>query len=401
MNVTIFPSTVHGSVSAPPSKSMAHRYLIAAGLCQGKSIVHGLAPSQDILATIDCLKAMGATVDFNGHTAEITGTNPITSSRDTILPCRESGSTLRFFIPLCLLSRNPHTLTGYGRLLERPQEIYRSLCREKGYCFQQTTDAITVQGPLQGGNYTLAGNVSSQFVTGLLYALPFTQGDSTITLLPPVESRSYIQLTLSALQAFGVEAKWINETTLFVKKGRYHATEITVEGDYSNAAFLDAFNYLGSNVSVTGLNPQSLQGDRVYQQGFAELKKGNATISLADCPDLGPIYMAMAAALHGATFTHTARLKIKESDRGAAMAQELAKFGINTTLNDNSVVVHPSPLKAPTQPLNGHNDHRIVMALATLCTLVGGTITDAEAVSKSFPDYFQVITSLGVSLKEV
>ncbi len=401
MNIAIFPSKVQGIVMAPPSKSMAHRYLIAAGLCQGTSRVHGLSPSQDILATIDCLKVMGATVDFNGSTAVITGTNPKISFGKSILPCRESGSTLRFFIPLCLLSQNPHTLSGYGRLMERPQEIYITLCMDNGYGFQQTADAITVQGPLQSGNYTLAGNVSSQFVTGLLYALPFTDGDSTITLIPPVESRSYINLTLSALQTFGIDAQWENETTLSVKKGNYQATEITVEGDYSNAAFLDAFNYLDSKVQVIGLNPDSLQGDKVYQQGFSALKRGNATISLADCPDLGPIYMAMAAALHGATFTHTARLKIKESDRGAAMAKELAKFSVKTEISANTITIHPSELKAPTELLQGHNDHRIVMALATLCTLVGGTIVDAQAVAKSFPNYFQVLSSLGVSLKEV
>ncbi len=401
MTVTISPSKVNGKITAPPSKSMAHRYLIAAGLSQGTGTVHNLSYSEDILATIDCLKAMGATVEINGNTATITGINPKDSCGKAILPCRESGSTLRFFIPLCLLSQNPHTLSGYGRLMERPQEVYKSLCLENGYAFQQSKDTITVQGPLKGGNYTLAGNVSSQFITGLLYALPFADCDSTITLIPPVESRSYIDLTLNALQSFGIQAYWANETTLTVKKGDYKATQITVEGDYSNAAFLDAFNYLDSKVQVNGLNPHSLQGDKVYEQGFVALQNGAPTLSLANCPDLAPIYMAMAAALHGATFTDTARLKIKESDRGTVMAQELAKFGVKTEIGENTITVHPCSLNAPTVPLESHNDHRIVMALSTLCTLVGGTITNAQAVSKSFPDYFQVIASLGVSLKEV
>lgn len=401
MNIQISPAKAAGTISAPPSKSMAHRLLIAAGLSCGTSKIHGLAPSEDILATIDCLKALGAKVTLENDTATVIGTNPKQSNGETILPCRESGSTLRFFLPLCLLSCETHTLTGYGRLLQRPQEVYQTLCQKQGLSFSQDQEKILVKGPLTGGDYTLPGNISSQFITGLLYALPLTQRESTITLIPPVESRSYINLTLSALKTFGIEANWVNDTMLSVKPGNYHPTETTVEGDYSNAAFLDALALLGGSLTVTGLNPNSLQGDKVYQEGFLALSKPNATLSLADCPDLGPIYMAIAAAMQGATFTNTARLKIKESNRGAAMAQELQKFGIQTTLEENTIVVHPGLLTAPTELLNGHNDHRIVMALATLCTITGGTITQAQAVAKSFPDYFQVLTSLGIPLKEV
>ncbi len=401
MTIELTPQKAKGIVTAPPSKSMAHRLLIAAGLSQGTSIIRGLSPSEDILATIDCLKALGAAVSLNQGTATVTGTIPKNSKGLATLPCRESGSTLRFFIPLCLLSDAPHTLTGYGRLMQRPQEIYKQLCQENQLQFQQNDSQILVQGPLQGGNYTLPGNVSSQFITGLLYALPLTGRDSTITLIPPVESRSYINLTLSALKTFGIDAKWLDETTLSVKQGQYQSTETTVEGDYSNAAFLDALNVLGGKVTIEGLVEDSLQGDKVYKHGFDTLKKGNATLSLADCPDLGPIYMAMAAALYGGTFTDTARLKIKESDRGVVMAEELAKFGIRTDVMENTIVVHAAPLLKPRELLQGHNDHRIVMTLATLCTVTGGTITDAQAVAKSFPDYFQVIASLGIPLKEV
>ena len=401
MNITISPSKAQGTVTAPPSKSMAHRYLIAAGLSKGKSIVRNLAPSQDILATIDCLRSLGAQIEFDGATATIIGTNPVTANPQVPLNCRESGSTLRFFIPLCLLSNTPTTLVGYGRLMQRPQSVYETICQEQGLTFYQTEETIHLEGPLQAGNFTLQGNISSQFITGLLFALPFANGECTITILPPVESRSYINLTLSVLQEFGIEARWLNDTTLQVVPGTYTARNVTVEGDYSNAAFLDAFNYLGGKVTLNGLNPCSLQGDKVFKQGFDALYHGVPSLSLMDCPDLGPIYMAMAAALHGATFTDTARLKIKESDRGMAMALELAKFGAKTEVLENSIIVHPSSLSAPNEPLNAHNDHRIVMALATLCTITGGTIVNAQAVEKSFPEYFQVISSLGVSLKEV
>lgn len=395
MNIRIKKSKAVGVVTAPPSKSMAHRLLMGAGLARGTSTIHNLAPSQDILATIDCLTALGATVTLCGTTATVIGADP-KRVQNALLPCRESGSTLRFMLALCLLSPHQNTLSGAPRLLERPQSVYEELCRQKGYHYIKNDRQITVAGPLSGGNYTLAGDMSSQFITGLLYALPLTGQDSTLTLTGKIESRSYIDLTLQALQSFGIDAAWLTENTLGVKAGAYQPRTLTVEGDYSNAAFLDALSLVGGDVTVTGLTPHSLQGDKVYQQGFAALKEGHATLSLADCPDLGPIYMAVAAAFHGGVFTHTARLKIKESDRGAAMAQELSKFGVPVTVEDNRITVHPTPLTTPKEPLCGHNDHRIVMALATLCTLTGGEIQEAEAVTKSFPDYFEQIRSLGI-----
>ncbi len=398
MKVAIKKSKGIGTVQAPPSKSMAHRLLIGAALSNGTSVIHNVDPSQDILATIECLQALGATVILHGSTATVTGANPKTAKNLT-LPCRESGSTLRFMIPLCLLSEHVNTLLGSPRLLERPQTVYEELCKEKGRLFEKNAQAIRVAGPLQGGHYTVAGNVSSQFITGLLYAFPLTGQDSTITLAGEVESRSYINLTLQALNQFGIDAAWDSPNTLQVKAGEYQPQTLTVEGDYSNAAFLDALTLLGGDVTVTGLDPHSLQGDKVYKQDFPALKEGCPTISLKNCPDLGPVYMALAAAFHGGVFTDTARLKIKESDRGIAMAEELAKFGVSVTVEDNRITVHPSPLNTPTQPLCGHNDHRIVMALSLLCTITGGTIQGAEAVTKSFPDYFEQICSLGIHVE--
>lgn len=401
MTVTIAPGKASGTVAAPPSKSMAHRLLIAAGLSKGQSTIHGLAPSEDILATIDCLQALGANIQFTNNTAVITGCDPRLAPAHTLLPCRESGSTLRFFIPICLLAAQKRVLTGYGRLMERPQSVYETLCQEQNLLFRRTNTDITVQGPIIGNHFTVPGNVSSQFITGLMMALPLTGQDCTITLTGAIESRSYIDLTLQALAWFHIQGQWQNEYTLLVKAGRYQACDITVEGDYSNAAFLDALTVLGGQVTVTGLWEQSLQGDRIYQQVFSDLSKQAAEISLANCPDLGPILMAVAAALHGGYFTHTARLRIKESDRGTAMAQELAKFGIEVKITENTITVKTGRLRKPIIPLCGHNDHRIVMALATLCTLTGGTIEGAEAVAKSYPDYFRQLAALGIDIKEV
>ena len=398
MIAAIRPAKANGVVAAPPSKSMAHRLLLAAGLSTDESVVSNLAYSRDVRATIDCLKALGATVTLADDRATVRGVDPQTRTRFATLPCTESGSTLRFFLPLCLLSDAPATLTGTATLLSRPLSVYKPLCQAQGLRFDLSETAVTVAGRLQGGDLTLRGDVSSQFITGLLYALPLQTRDSTLTLLPPIESRSYIDLTLSALETFGVRAAWTDETTLHIPGGqRYLPQRIAVEGDWSNAAFLEGLNLLGGQVTVTGLNEDSLQGDRVYRAHFAALQGGTPTISLADCPDLGPVLFALAAAKNGATFTEIGRLRIKESDRVGAMQQELQKLGVKTLASESTLTVYPG-LHAPTEQLYGHNDHRIVMALSLLCTLVGGEIAGAEAVGKSFPDYFDRLKQLGVPI---
>ena len=398
MKVTLSPKKLAGTVAAPPSKSIAHRYLIAAACADGESRIRGISTSEDISATIDCLCALGAEITLSGDVAVVRGIDPRTAAPKAPLPCRESGSTLRFFLPICLLSGKEVTLTGSRRLMERPLSVYESLANERGFALTRRDGGVSVCGPLSGGEYTVRGDVSSQFITGLLFALPFA-GGGVIRLLPPVESRSYLDLTVAALARFGLAITSPDEYTLVVPAAdRLTPCDLTVEGDYSNSAFLEALTLLGHGVHVTGLTEDSRQGDRVYRDYFQALLTGTPTLSLADCPDLGPILMAVAAALHGARFTDTARLAIKESDRGVAMAEELKKFGINVTLAKNEITVPASYPKTPKEPLCGHNDHRIVMALATLSTLVGGEIEGAEAVKKSLPEYFSLLTSLGAQV---
>lgn len=399
MNVTISPSRLTGAVSAPPSKSMAHRLLIAAGLAKGTSEIRGIADSEDVLATLDLLRALGADCQKQGDTVTVTGTDPRRAVVTEAPSCRECGSTLRFFIPLCLLSERDITLTGSERLFARPLSVYEELCREQGLTFRRKQNSVTLCGPLRGGEFTLRGDVSSQFISGLLFALPLCDGDSTIRLLPPVESRSYIDMTLDALATFGVRAEWQDELTLTVTGNQsYVACSTQVEGDYSNAAFFLALRTLGMDVEVTDLPDVTRQGDRICRDYFYALQKGAPTLSLRDCPDLGPILMAVAAAKHGCVLTDTGRLAIKESDRGAAMATELAKLGVSVTRTEDTILVSGGMLRAPNEPLSGHNDHRIVMALATLCSLVGGTVEGAEAVRKSLPDYFDIMKSLGLEM---
>ncbi len=399
MRVTIHPSKAIGTVAAPPSKSMAHRLLIAGALADGKSTIRGIHLSQDISATLRCLKALGAEYELNGDTVTIGGCKPNLLRKGTVLDCGESGSTLRFLLPLCLLSGKEAVLTGTPYLLDRPMDIYEKLCLQNGMVYHKESDGIHVKGLLKSGDFRIPGNVSSQFISGLLFALPLLGRSGTITVLPPIESVPYIDLTLQALNQFGVEARWQDERTLYVPAGGYTPCDTTVDGDYSNAAFFEALNVLGGKVAITGLSQDSRQGDRVYQKMFPLIKAGTASLHLGDCIDLAPICFATAAACHGGIFNGTRRLAIKESNRAEAMAQELRKFGVNVSVEDNHVVIFPAAFHAPNEILSGHNDHRVVMALAVLLTLCGGTIEGAEAVSKSFPDFFEKLGSLGIEVQ--
>ncbi|MBQ6635588.1 MAG: 3-phosphoshikimate 1-carboxyvinyltransferase [Lachnospiraceae bacterium] len=437
MRVTISPSAARGSMDAPPSKSMAHRLLICAGLAEGTSVITNVDLSRDIRATMACLQALGADMVFEKGTVTVRGISrdvltgfgrpaaePASGSPDGILsesasgrpaaaaaapvllPCGESGSTLRFLLPLCLLREQESRLTGSRTLLTRPLAVYEKICRDQNLVFEKGPEEVLVGGQLRAGEYVLPGNVSSQFVSGLLFALPFLEEDSVIRLVPPVESRPYIDMTLQALRQFGIrvdrepaDRQAEGDFRLRIRGGgKYLArTGLEVEGDYSNAAFFQALDRLGGRVTVGGLAEDSLQGDRVCSTYLDMLDRGFAEIDLSDCPDLGPVLMAFAAAREGGRFRGTRRLKIKESDRGEAMRQELAKMGARVEPGDNEILVCPG-LHPPREILRGHNDHRIVMALSVLLTLTGGSIDGAEAVSKSLPDFFDRLIRLGIGV---
>ena len=396
MRAIIRPGTARGTVAAPPSKSMAHRLLICAGLADGESLVEGVDPSEDILATIDCLEALGASIHREGSAVHVRGCDPRRAA-PAVLRCRESGSTLRFMIPLCLLSGQPMRLEGSPTLLSRPLSVYEMICRERGLRLEKQSGALLLRGFLPPGDYALPGDISSQFITGLLFALPFLPGDSVLRLIPPVESRSYLNLTIAALADAGIRPEMPDENTFVVSgNSAYQPEKAVVEGDYSNAAFFLGLNCIGGSVTVTGLRPESLQGDRVCEEYLPRLQAGAETLDISDCPDLAPVFFAVAALCHGATFTGTRRLRFKESDRGAAMAAELARFGIMLDLGENRITVPNGIPHAPDAPLSSHNDHRIAMALSLLCSRTGGEILGAEAVRKSFADYWDRLRSLGI-----
>ena len=399
MRAVFKPSFAKGAVAAPPSKSMGHRMLLCAGLSGGPCTVTGIAPSQDMMATLDCLSAMGVDYDWQEDRVTLRGGDVFSSPKE-VVSCRESVSTLRFFVPLFLLGRQKVTLTGSSRLMERPMGVYQQMCRERTLLYGQEGDKLYLRGPLQPGLYQIPGDVSSQFVSGLLFALPLLEAGSVISLIPPVASRPYIEMTRQAQKLFGVESVWTDENTLRVFGGqRYEARDAVEEGDWSTAAFLDGFSLLGGAVTVTGLIEKSLQGDKIYKEYYKMLQNGCPTLDIEQCPDLGPVLMALAAAGQGAILTGTRRLKIKESDRGAAMAAELLKMGIRCVVEDNTITVPGGQLKAPADILSGHNDHRVVMDLSLLLSRVGGEIREAQAVIKSFPDFFDRIRALGIEVE--
>ena len=398
MIATFKPSRLSGVLEAPPSKSMAHRYLIGAALSGEKCILTGVDYSEDILASIDCLKALGVSIQIDGDKVTI-DPKGFMQIQNPILECRESGSTLRFFIPLSLCLGKPVTLHGSERLLERPLNVYEELCNEKGFAFNKEKNAITLCGNLESGNYKVRGDISSQFITGLIFAMVYLGKNSVIEVLPPFESKSYIDLTISALRSFGVDVKFIEEYKIEVKESKMHAFSGKIEGDYSNAAFLDAFNCIESDVEVCNLNSNSLQGDKVYKEYFGEILKGSPTLDISDCPDLGPILFALAALKNGAVFTGTERLKAKESDRGAAMHEELKKLGGGLIFGNNTITVPNQELRYNGSILNGHNDHRIVMAMSVILSKTGGAIEGAEAVKKSYPGFFEDIKKLGAEVE--
>lgn len=401
MDMQINPTLLRGAVTPPPSKSMAHRLLISAALAEGTSIIHNVALSQDIEATLRCVEALGCSWEQAGPSSlRIHGCGPIVPTDKTPrFDCGESGSTLRFFIPLALAIAGSGAFTGRGRLMERPQAPYFDLFDEKGIAHSMENGVLTVRGTLRSGEYSLPGDVSSQFFTGLLFALPLLGEDSVIVSSTKPESVDYIAMTVEALRAAGIrvlsqpaQRRWT------VSSGRFHSFNATVEADWSQAAFWYAANVLGSTLRLEGLDPKSSQGDRVAAEYAVQLSQpGDVEIDVSGCPDLVPPLAVMAAARQGTCrFTNAARLRLKESDRLKTTAAMLRALGGSAEEGVDSLTVHGvSRLSGGT--VDGAGDHRIVMAAAIAATRCAGpvTILGAEAVNKSYPSFFEDYVALG------
>lgn len=402
MKVKILPSKTSGEVSAPPSKSFAHRYLIGSVLSRGKCVIKNIADSDDISATLSCIEQLGGSVTKDGNIVTIIPTNE-KQIENAVFDCKESGSTLRFFIPVVLATGAKNcTFLGSERLLARGIKEYEKLFENSDVTIKSDEKSIEVNGTLSAGNYEISGEVSSQYTTGMLFALSVLDGKSTLKITGNAESRAYVDMTIKVLKDFGADIAEPEKNFFEINgKGRLSPGEFTVEGDWSNAAFLIALSRLLGTISVSGLNENSVQGDRFSSVAFDALDGENAEIDLKDCPDLAPILFAYAAYKNGGRFTNTRRLRVKESDRANVMAEELKKFGANVKVYENSVEIEKTQLKPPIVPLCGHNDHRIVMALSVLAAVFGAEIDGAEAVNKSYPDFFRVIKKAGVNVYEI
>ncbi len=421
----IEPGRLAGTAAVPPSKSAAHRAVVCAALAAGTSHIGNVEFSQDILATLGAAQQLGAKVERGEHELTITGRGNADGFATITRPvfCNESGSTLRFILPLFSLTAQKVRFTGAGRLMQRPQEIYAQLFERQGLRFEQNEQGITIFGRLCPGTFTLPGNVSSQFISGLLFALPLLGGTSTLHLLPPVESRSYIDMTRSVQAAFGVTSRWVDKTTLEIPGGQaYRPCDYTVEGDYSQAAFPAVLGAVTGGVTLTGLAEPTLQGDAAIldilhrcgadfsrtEQGivFRKAPLHGTDIDLADCPDLGPVLMVLGLFCEGQTVIRNAeRLRIKESDRIEAMETELRKCGGVLSSAGGTITIEgcAGALHAPDGVLSGHNDHRVVMSLSVLALAAGLQlpIDGAEAITKSWPNFFTAIKPLGAEVEDV
>ena len=405
MNVTITPAVLKGTVTPPPSKSQAHRLIIAAALSDGFCKLSNVDLSEDIQATLRCMRTLDADASADGTI--IRGADLVDGHEEPapeVMDCGESGSTLRFLIPVALALKGGGKFTGHGRLMERPQGPYFALFREKGIFYEQKDGVLTVRGKLTPGIYTLPGNVSSQFITGLLYALPLLEGDSQIVLTTDLESRGYVDMTLDALERFGVKAEYDGKRTFRVPGNQYYQHQnLAIEADWSNAAFWYGAKFLDCLVEIGGLDQASVQGDRAIARFYDQLLgTGSLELDVSQCPDLVPPLAAMAALRAGETtrIVNAGRLRIKESDRLATVTEVLNALGAQVEEYEDYLVIHGKEKLAGGVTVSGHNDHRIAMmaAIAAIRCEAPVTITGAECVKKSYPRFWEDYRRLGGEL---
>lgn len=411
MNLTLSPSPLSGSIPAIPSKSMAHRLLICAALANAPTWIGCQGTSRDIEATADCLRAVGAAIGRTENGFQVTP-GPVQSS--CTLPCGESGSTLRFLLPVAAALGLDAAFSMEGRLPQRPLDpLDRELIRHGASLSRPAPDVLRCTGKLRPGDYTLPGNVSSQYISGLLFALPLLDGPSTLTVTGTVESAPYISMTLDALRQFGVEISVENQVYSIPAQGYGSPGQAQVEGDWSNAAFWLCAGALGKGVTVTGLNPDSLQGDKAVFDLLTRFGAGTRAadgsyavspgqlrpldIDAAAIPDLAPILTVMAAAAPGTTRIYNAgRLRLKESDRIETVWRMLTNLGAEAEQTEDGLRIHGGhPLPGGT--VDSCNDHRIAMAAAVASCLCTGPVTvkGAEAVRKSYPRFWEDFERLG------
>lgn len=416
--IKIMPTPLKGRIDIPASKSLCHRAIIAAALAEGTSIISNIALSEDITATINAVQALGAKAVINKNKAIVTGTS-FQNCKNSTIDCKESGSTLRFIIPLGLLTGCEIGYIGSGNLCNRPLDPYIEIFKQQGIEFSAERLPMNIKGKLRHGDISLKGNISSQFITGLMFALPTLQGNSTIYITDNLESKAYVALTIDTLKSFGIHVENNNYRSFFIKgKQNYKAANYTVEGDYSQAAFWIAAGLLGQQIECNNIKNDSKQSDKAFidimQKSGGQININNNSITaskaqlnafetdVSQCPDITPILAVVAALSKGTSrITGAARLRIKECDRLKAISTELNNLGAEVYENeDKLVIIGKEYLKGGEADSWG--DHRIAMALsiASLKCTNPVTIKNSSVVSKSYPNFFEDFVKLGGIINE-
>jgi len=421
MKLDLIPNKLSGSVVIPPSKSLAHRGIIAASLAKGKSKITNLNFSNDITITTNAMKGLGVDVEVFENYEIINGSEKLIR-KNKVIDCGESGSTIRFMIPISLLADGEVTFVGEGKLPTRPLGVFHQIFDEQGieYSHGDNELPLKINGKLKAGEYKVRGDISSQFITGLLYTLPKLEGESKITITTKLESKGYIDLTLDILDRFGI--KIINENyESFIIPGNqeYKAHDYRVEGDFSQVAFWLVAGLLNDGMECLGMNPKSLQGDRAIIEILRSMgadivvegetisitgkKTIGTTIDLSQCPDLGPIVTVLASLSKGETrIINSSRLRIKESDRITSMTTELNKLGANIVETEDGMIIQGVDNLKGGVEVDAWNDHRVAMALAVASSRCEEkiTLTGANAVNKSYPNFWNDFKMLGGKIKE-
>jgi len=414
MNVTIKPNKLSGTIQIPPSKSLSHRAIIAAALAEGESIISNVLYSKDILATIDAMRACGAEIkEYSDHLV-IHGSK--VKRVKSIINANESGSTIRFMIPIALVSDEEIEFRGENHLVKRPLDTFLEIFDSQGIKYTKGEDylPLKVYSGLKCGTFKVRGDISSQFITGLLYALPLLDGDSKIVITTNLESKGYIDLTLDMLKKFGIEIE-NKEYKEFIIKGNqsYKPYNYTIEGDFSQSAFFLVADALGADIKLSCMNMDSHQGDKkilldmedfgsniIFENDLLSLENKTlhgATIDFSQSPDLGPALTVLAALAEGeSNFINAGRLRIKECDRITAMRIELEKMGAKIIEHKDGMTIY-GVKELHGAVIDSHNDHRVAMAIAMASLKTKGDIKilNAGCVSKSFPNFFSVFESLG------
>jgi len=404
-----------GVVLVPPSKSMSHRAIICAALSKGKSIIHNVSYSEDILATIDGVKSLGVDVKIlkkEKDSISLIIEGNVNNKDSIVFSARESGTTMRLLIPILACYDKEVTIKGEGRLMKRPHYIYEKIFNERNLLFFQNEECLKFKGPLKPGKYRVDGSISSQFISGLLFALPLLDGDSEIEILGKFESKSYVDLTLQIQKEFGIKIKFIDNKYYIKGNQKYRNRDYTVENDCSQGAFWLSLCALGADIKVKGFPIKSLQGDRVILTLLEKMgadflikediilckKTANRSIKVdvSNCPDLVPILSGVMCFLEGeGQITNAKRLRLKESDRLSSMKNNLNKIGANIVELEDSLIIKGIN-NFSHGIINSDNDHRIAMTFGILSYKVGKLeIDDISVVKKSYPRFWNVFCELG------